>query len=66
MNAAPGTDLTKLLNDMRTQYEALAEQNRQEAEKQFNERVWCCTKNLHLQPCLRATTSAAAAYDNCA
>ncbi|OBS66677.1 hypothetical protein A6R68_04790, partial [Neotoma lepida] len=38
MNAAPGTDLTKLLNDMRAQYEALAEQNRQEAEKQFNER----------------------------
>lgn len=39
MNAAPGADLTKLLNDMRAQYEAMAEQNRQEAEKQFNERV---------------------------
>lgn len=39
MNAAPGTDLTKLLNDMRAQYEALAEHNRQEAERQFNERV---------------------------
>ncbi|XP_038610165.1 keratin, type I cytoskeletal 24-like [Tachyglossus aculeatus] len=36
MNAAPGTDLTKLLNDMRAQYEALAEQNRKEAEDQFN------------------------------
>ncbi|XP_011381375.1 keratin, type I cytoskeletal 24 isoform X2 [Pteropus vampyrus] len=36
MNAAPGTDLTKLLNDMRAQYEALAEQNRREAEEQFN------------------------------
>ncbi|XP_008010963.3 keratin, type I cytoskeletal 24 [Chlorocebus sabaeus] len=36
MNAAPGTDLTKLLNDMRVQYEELAEQNRQEAEEQFN------------------------------
>ncbi|KAM5272553.1 keratin, type I cytoskeletal 24 [Ctenodactylus gundi] len=36
MNAAPGRDLTKLLNDMRTQYEELAEQNRQEAEEQFN------------------------------
>lgn len=46
MNAAPGTDLTKLLNDMRAQYEAMAEQNRQEAEKQFNERVGCCTKRL--------------------
>ncbi|XP_048373232.1 keratin, type I cytoskeletal 24-like [Sphaerodactylus townsendi] len=36
MNAAPGIDLTKLLNDMRAQYEDLAEQNRQEAEEQFN------------------------------
>ncbi|XP_074117564.1 keratin, type I cytoskeletal 24-like [Sminthopsis crassicaudata] len=36
MNAAPGTDLTKLLNDMRAQYEDLAEQNRKEAEEQFN------------------------------
>ncbi|XP_049714779.1 keratin, type I cytoskeletal 24-like [Elephas maximus indicus] len=36
MNAAPGTDLTKLLNDMRAQYEELAEQNRREAEDQFN------------------------------
>ncbi|XP_016070582.1 PREDICTED: keratin, type I cytoskeletal 24 [Miniopterus natalensis] len=36
MNAAPGTDLTKLLNDMRAQYEQLAEQNRREAEEQFN------------------------------
>lgn len=39
MNAAPGTDLTKLLNDMRAQYEALAEQNRREAEEQFNKQV---------------------------
>ncbi|XP_072506056.1 keratin, type I cytoskeletal 24-like [Notamacropus eugenii] len=35
MNAAPGTDLTKLLNNMRAQYEELAEQNRREAEEQF-------------------------------
>lgn len=52
MNAAPGTDLTKLLNDMRAQYEAMAEQNRQEAEKQFNELVGCCTKCLTLQSSL--------------
>lgn len=64
MNAAPGTDLTKLLNDMRAQYEAMAEQNRQEAEKQFNERVGCCTKHLTLVA--YATTSAPAAYVNCA
>ncbi|OCT62037.1 keratin, type I cytoskeletal 47 kDa-like [Xenopus laevis] len=37
MNAAPGTDLTKLLNDMREQYETLADKNRREAERVFNE-----------------------------
>uniref|UniRef100_A0A4X2KB57 IF rod domain-containing protein n=2 Tax=Vombatus ursinus TaxID=29139 RepID=A0A4X2KB57_VOMUR len=36
MNAAPGTDLTKLLNDMRAQYEGLAEQNRKDVETWFN------------------------------
>ncbi|XP_069733426.1 keratin, type I cytoskeletal 12 [Phaenicophaeus curvirostris] len=38
MDAAPGTDLTKLLNDMRGQYELIAEQNRKEAEAWFNEK----------------------------
>ncbi|NXL52203.1 K1C12 protein, partial [Podilymbus podiceps] len=38
MDAAPGTDLTKLLNDMRAQYEVIAEQNRKEAEAWFNEK----------------------------
>ncbi|XP_074748187.1 keratin, type I cytoskeletal 12 [Strix uralensis] len=38
MDAAPGTDLTKLLNDMRGQYEVIAEQNRKEAEAWFNEK----------------------------
>ncbi|KAM4692312.1 keratin, type I cytoskeletal 12-like [Rhinophrynus dorsalis] len=37
MNAAPGIDLTRLLNDMREQYEAIAEKNRREAEARFNE-----------------------------
>ena len=45
MNAAPGTDLTKLLNDMRAQYEELAEQNRREAEEQFKKQV-----DLHPEP----------------
>ncbi|KAM4623021.1 keratin, type I cytoskeletal 24-like [Discoglossus pictus] len=36
MNAAPGIDLTKMLNDMREQYKALAEKNRKDAEDQFN------------------------------
>ncbi|XP_018412077.1 PREDICTED: keratin-3, type I cytoskeletal 51 kDa-like isoform X2 [Nanorana parkeri] len=35
MNAAPGSDLLKKMNDMREQYEALAEKNRKEAEEQF-------------------------------
>ncbi|XP_028930435.1 keratin, type I cytoskeletal 27-like [Ornithorhynchus anatinus] len=38
MNAAPGTDLTKLLNDMRAQYEKLAGQNRREAEAWFHDK----------------------------
>ncbi|NWY06855.1 K1C12 protein, partial [Nothoprocta ornata] len=38
MDAAPGIDLTKLLNDMRGQYEVIAEQNRKEAEAWFNEK----------------------------
>ncbi|XP_063815874.1 keratin, type I cytoskeletal 10-like [Pseudophryne corroboree] len=36
MNATPGNDLTKALNDMRAQYEAMAEKNRKDAEDQFN------------------------------
>ncbi|XP_066220319.1 keratin, type I cytoskeletal 10 isoform X1 [Saccopteryx leptura] len=38
MNAAPGIDLTQLLNNMRSQYEQLAEQNRKDAEAWFNEK----------------------------
>ncbi|XP_069490644.1 keratin, type I cytoskeletal 47 kDa-like isoform X2 [Ambystoma mexicanum] len=37
MNAAPTTDLLKALNDMRGQYEAIAEKNRSEAEARFQE-----------------------------
>ena len=39
MDAAPGIDLTKLLNEMRGQYEGLAEKNRREAEEQFNKQA---------------------------
>lgn len=35
MDAAPGVDLTKLLNDMRAEYEVLADKNRKEAEEWF-------------------------------
>ncbi|XP_020010473.1 keratin, type I cytoskeletal 28 [Castor canadensis] len=38
MNAAPGVDLTVLLNNMRAEYEALAEQNRRDAEAWFQEK----------------------------
>ncbi|KAM8819007.1 keratin, type I cytoskeletal 10 isoform 1-T1 [Rhynchonycteris naso] len=38
MNAAPGVDLTQLLNNMRSQYEQLAEQNRKDAEAWYNEK----------------------------
>ncbi|KAM6175631.1 keratin, type I cytoskeletal 10 isoform 2-T2 [Erethizon dorsatum] len=38
VNAAPGVDLTELLNNMRSQYEQLAEQNRRDAEAWYNEK----------------------------
>uniref|UniRef100_A0A8C6CBE0 Keratin 12 n=2 Tax=Monodon monoceros TaxID=40151 RepID=A0A8C6CBE0_MONMO len=38
MDAAPGVDLTSLLNDMRGQYEAIAQQNREDAEAWFIEK----------------------------
>lgn len=50
MKAAPRTDLTALLNDMRAQYEELAEQNRREAEEQFNKQVAHLTEHPSLQP----------------
>lgn len=39
MNAAPGVDLTELLNNMRNQYEQIAERNRKDAEAWYNEKV---------------------------
>lgn len=35
MDAAPGIDLTRILSEMREQYEALAEKNRKDAEAWF-------------------------------
>ena len=52
MNAAPGVDLTVLLNNMRAEYEALAEQNRRDAEAWFNEKV---SLNLKTSPLLLST-----------
>lgn len=39
INAAPGVDLTVPLNDMRAEYEALAEQNHKDAEARFHQKV---------------------------
>ncbi|KAG8446708.1 hypothetical protein GDO86_014243 [Hymenochirus boettgeri] len=38
MDAAPSVDLTKLLNDMREDYETLADKNRRDAEQWFNQK----------------------------
>ncbi|XP_053218025.1 keratin, type I cytoskeletal 10-like [Podarcis raffonei] len=46
MNAAPGVDLTALLNKMRGEYEALAEENRQDIEAWFNEQVGELNKQI--------------------
>ncbi|XP_074835450.1 keratin, type I cytoskeletal 12-like [Carettochelys insculpta] len=47
MNAVPGVDLTKILKDMRLQYESLAEQNRREAEEQFNKMSQQLQQQIH-------------------
>uniref|UniRef100_A0A8C3T4R8 Keratin, type I cytoskeletal 19 n=1 Tax=Chelydra serpentina TaxID=8475 RepID=A0A8C3T4R8_CHESE len=39
VDSAPGTDLTKILADMRNQYEVMAEKNRKDAETWFNSKT---------------------------
>ena len=39
MDAAPGVDLTRVLLEMREQYEAMAEKNRRDAEAWFFSKV---------------------------
>lgn len=39
MDAAPGVDLTRMLAEMREQYEAIAEKNRRDAEAWFFSKV---------------------------
>lgn len=47
LDSAPGIDLTKILAEMRDQYEHMAEKNRKDAEAWFNNKVEgpCCTDN---------------------
>uniref|UniRef100_G1SWB4 Keratin 26 n=1 Tax=Oryctolagus cuniculus TaxID=9986 RepID=G1SWB4_RABIT len=58
MDAAPGVDLTLLLNNMRAEYEHLAEENRRDAEARFNE------KSALLQQQISNDVGAAAAARN--
>ncbi|XP_069093728.1 keratin, type I cytoskeletal 47 kDa-like isoform X2 [Pleurodeles waltl] len=46
MNAAPGTDLLKILDDMRRQYEEVANRNRERAEAHFQEQSKQLKKEL--------------------
>lgn len=39
MDAAPGVDLSRILNEMREQYEQMAEKNRKDAEDWFFSKV---------------------------
>lgn len=39
VDSAPGIDLSKILSDMRDQYELLAEKNRKDAETWFTTKV---------------------------
>lgn len=44
MDAAPGVDLSRILNEMRDQYEKMAEKNRKDAEDWFFSKVGGCCR----------------------
>lgn len=46
VNAAPGQDLTKILNDLRNEYEQIIEKNRREVEQWYEVKV----RNNHSAP----------------
>lgn len=46
MDATPGIDLTRVLAEMREQYEAMAEKNRRDAEEWFHSKVPGCLTRL--------------------
>uniref|UniRef100_A0A8C4TSK7 IF rod domain-containing protein n=1 Tax=Falco tinnunculus TaxID=100819 RepID=A0A8C4TSK7_FALTI len=51
VNAAPGEDLTKILNDMRNEYEQLIEKNRREVEQWYEVKVRSNAQTLSQQIC---------------
>lgn len=53
LDSAPGIDLTKILAEMRDQYEHMAEKNRKDAEAWFNNKVEktpCCADTNQKNP----------------
>ncbi|XP_040187366.1 keratin, type I cytoskeletal 19-like [Rana temporaria] len=48
VDSAPGIDLTKILNDMREQYEHMAEKNRKDAEAWFFSKTDELNKQVHV------------------
>lgn len=50
MDAAPGVDLTRMLAEMREQYEAIAEKNRRDVEAWFFSKVGLTPSLYHSPP----------------
>ena len=51
MDAAPGVDLSRILNEMRDQYEKMAEKNRKDAEDWFFSKVGAAADQRSLPGC---------------
>lgn len=55
VNAAPGEDLTKILNDLRNEYEQIIEKNRREVEQWYEVKV-CSNAQSGLSCCGKTQT----------
>ena len=55
VNAAPGEDLTKILNDLRNEYEQIIEKNRREVEQWYEVKV-CSNAQSALSCCGKTQT----------
>uniref|UniRef100_A0A8B9CFG1 IF rod domain-containing protein n=1 Tax=Anser brachyrhynchus TaxID=132585 RepID=A0A8B9CFG1_9AVES len=49
VNAAPGEDLTKILNDLRNEYEQIIEKNRREVEQWYEEKAAVTSSSQDIQ-----------------